>query len=107
MTATSFAREDLMTDTILTLQNYALDEWKTEFRTTQTELGGFVGGLSTTETKRQRVDMPKLKRAARELADVAEKLGALSTFDASTPRTEISGDLIEDIDEWRQENIQT
>lgn len=29
MTATSFAREDIMTDTILTLQNYALDEWKT------------------------------------------------------------------------------
>lgn len=50
--------------------------------------------------------MPKLKRAARELSDVAEQLGALSEFDASTPRTEITDDLIDEVEQWRQRKLE-
>lgn len=82
-----------------------LDSWMTEFRTKQTDIGGFLGSTSQEKQERVRKDMPKLKRAARELSDIAEKLGALSEFDASTPRTKISDDLIEDVDEWREQNI--
>lgn len=82
-----------------------LDEWVTDFRTKQTELGGFLGSTKTEEKERVRKNISKLKRAARELSDIAEQLGALSEFDASTPRTKISDDLIEDVDEWRKQNI--
>lgn len=82
-----------------------LDDWQTRFRTKQTELGGFVGGTTQTETERQRVAMPKLKRAARELSEVAERLGALSEFDASTPRTEITEEDMEKVERWRQQNL--
>lgn len=82
-----------------------LDEWETTYLTEEKDMGGFFEGKKTTETTRQRVDMPKLKRAARELSDVAEKLGALSEFAETTPRTEITEDMMEDIEEWRQANL--
>jgi len=82
-----------------------LDDWKTEFRTTQTSIGGFLGAQTEVETERVRVEMPKLKRAAREMGDVAEKLGALSSFDESESRTEITKELIEDVNTWRESNL--
>lgn len=82
-----------------------LDEWKTEIVTTQTTMGGFLGSTTKTKRERQRVAMPKLRRAAWELSDVAQELGALSEFDASTPRTEITEELKDEIEEWRQRNI--
>lgn len=84
-----------------------LDGWETEYRSTTESLGGFLGGTREETQERQRVKIHKLKRAARELSDVAERLGALSQFDASTPRTEITDELIEDIDKWRKQNIET
>lgn len=84
-----------------------LDDWGTEFRTTQTTIGGFLGAEKRTETERVRVDMPKLKRAARELGDVAEKLGALSEFESTESRTEIPQELIEDVNKWRKANLET
>lgn len=82
-----------------------LDSWMTEFRTTQTELGGFLGNTTTESKERVRVSMEKLKRAARELSDVAERLGALSEFDATTPRTEITEEDMEKVEQWRQNQI--
>lgn len=58
-----------------------MDSWETEYRTTQTELGGFMGSVKTPDTTRQRVDMPKLRRAARELADVMKEIGYLPESD--------------------------
>lgn len=84
-----------------------LDEWRTEFQSTQTELGGFMGHKTREDPQRRRVPIDKLRRAARELAEAAEELGALSEFDASTPRTEITDELIEEVEEWRQENLES
>lgn len=84
-----------------------LDDWQTEFDTVQSDLGGFMGGRSSQKTVRQRVPIEKLRRAARELSNVAEELGALSEFDASTPRTKITDELIEEVDEWREQNIES
>lgn len=83
-----------------------LDDWRSRFVEQQTDLGGFMSGKTETEKRRQRVPMPKLRRASRELSEVAEKLGALSRFDASTPRTEITDELIEEVEEWRQANLE-
>lgn len=82
-----------------------LDNWQTEYKTTEDDLGGFLGGTTEKKTERDRVKISKLRRAARELSDVAEALGALSEFDASTPRTEITDDVIEEVEEWRQESL--
>lgn len=83
-----------------------LDSWQTQFQYVQTEIGGFMGGKTTTKPVRQRVPIDKLRRAARELSNAAEKLGALSQFDASTPKTKITDELIEDVDGWRKETIE-
>lgn len=62
-----------------------LDGWETEYRTKQTTIGGFLGGKSETTTERVRVDMPKLKRAARELSDIAKELELLQNVKESRP----------------------
>lgn len=83
-----------------------LDGWETEFRTTQTTIGGFLGAEEQTETERIRVDMPKLERAARELNDVAERLGALSEFEPETHTAEITDEDIQATEEYRQRVIE-
>lgn len=54
-----------------------LDSWETKYQTRQTTIGGFLGGTLEEKEERIRVDMPKLKRAARELSDVAKEMGYL------------------------------
>lgn len=58
-----------------------LDSWMTEYRTKQTELGGFLGSTKTEEKERVRVNITKLKRGARELADAAKEMGFLPEQD--------------------------
>lgn len=58
-----------------------LDDWMTEHTTTQTTLGGFMGSTTRERTTRQRVQVNKLKRAARELGDIIERLGLHSATD--------------------------
>lgn len=83
-----------------------LDSWETTYKTTQQTLGGFMGSKTKQKQERQRVAISKLKRAARELADVAEQLGALSEFDASLDRTEITDQQMEELEAWRQQQLQ-
>lgn len=54
-----------------------LDSWETEYTTTTSEYGGFLGSTAETKPERKRVKISKLKRAARELSDVAKELGFL------------------------------
>lgn len=61
-----------------------LDEWKTQYVETKSDMGGFLGGKQQTEYDRQRVDIDRLKRAARELAEVADKIGFLAPTDVPT-----------------------
>lgn len=83
-----------------------LDDWETKYQPEEQPVGGFMGGKTRTVQRRARIDMERLKRAARELSAVAEELGALSEFDASTPRTEITEDLIEEVNEWRAQTLE-
>lgn len=83
-----------------------LDGWRTRQVQRRESIGGYLGGQTRETRERQRVAIGKLRRAARELSDVAEQLGALSEFDASTPRTEITDELIEEVDEWRKQQIE-
>lgn len=84
-----------------------LDDWQTETKTVQSELGGFMSGRNTSQTTKRRVPIDKLKRAGRELSNAAQKLGALSEFNKSVPRTEITQEMIDEVDEWRKQNIQS
>lgn len=82
-----------------------LDSWRTQMTSSRRELDGFMGGKTESTQHRTRVDMGRLRRAARELSDAAHDLKALSEFDAATPRTEISEELIEEVNEWRERNL--
>lgn len=82
-----------------------LDNWQTEYVERESTMGGFYSHKKETTVERKRVDMDRLKRAARELSDVAEQLGALSHFDATTPRTEITEEEISRLEAWQQENL--
>lgn len=56
-----------------------LDSWETKYQPKSEDLGGFMSGKVTTSQRRARIDMQRLKRAARELAQAAGKLGFLSS----------------------------
>lgn len=83
-----------------------LDDWETKYQTAKEPVGGFMGGKTHTVERRARIDIERLKRAARELSSVAAQLGALSEFNASTPRTEITPELIEEVNEWREKTLE-
>jgi hypothetical protein len=97
--------------TLIQYQEYQLglrrlDDWQTSWQTTLVQDdAGFFGQEERTETRRQRVPIHKLRRAARALSEVANRLGALSDFDASTQVTEITRDDLEKVEEWRQNQI--
>lgn len=74
-----------------------LDEWRTRFDEQETDVGGFMGGKSETEKRRQRVPMPKLRRAARQLGEVASKMKLLSHVETDNKQ------FIRDFDQSRDE----
>lgn len=82
-----------------------LDNWETTFREHTTDVGGMLAGKKTTTYSRNRVTIEKLTRAANELSEAANRLGALSQFDESAPRTEITDDLMEEVEAWRQRKL--
>lgn len=98
-------------DTLLvTVESYQLglrnlDEWETKYQPKTQDAGGFMKGVTTTQYRRARIDMQRLKRAARELSSVAEQLNALSKFDASKPRTDITDEMVEEVEQWRRANL--
>ncbi len=82
-----------------------LDEWETKYVRNIERRGGFMSDKTTETVERQRIPIDKLTRAARELSDVADELGALSDFDASQHRTKIEEEHISEIEEWQNENL--
>jgi hypothetical protein len=95
---------------LLTIQEYQLglrqmDDWETKYQRKQQSQGGFMSDKRTETVERQRIPADRLIRAARELSDVADRLGALSEFDVSGQRTEITDEQIERLEEWRQEQL--
>jgi len=74
------------TAAVVNLQKFQLglrnmDRWKTDIVSTQVELGEFLGNVTRTKKERQRVAFPKLRRASRELSDVAKEMGYLPQDD--------------------------
>lgn len=61
-----------------------LDNWETEYVTQQASIDGFMSGKEEIKRERNRVDMERLKRAARELAEAADELGFLSHTEVPT-----------------------
>lgn len=52
------------------------------------------------------VDPERIVGVIRELEDVADELGFTAATSGATHRTEIDDDLIEEVEEWRQENLE-
>lgn len=82
-----------------------LDNWQTTIRRERTNGGGFMAGQTSTTEHREFVNEQKLITGKRLLVEAADKLGALSQFDASKQRTEITREDLEKVEQWRQEQI--
>jgi len=82
-----------------------LDDWETKYKYKTVEKTGFMGKQEERQVERQRIPIDRLQRAVRELADAAEKLGALSDFDASQHKAEITEEQIQRLEKWRRENL--
>lgn len=82
-----------------------LDHWQTHVVKERTQGDGFMEGQTTTDTRLEYQSAQKLITAKRLLVEAADKLGALSEFDASSPRTEITREDINKVEEWRQEQL--
>lgn len=79
-----------------------LDHWQARIARDRRQGDGFMAGETTVETRREFELPQKLVTAKRLLVEAADKLGALSEFDASTPETEITREDIQKVDQWRQ-----
>lgn len=82
-----------------------LDNWQAHIIREHTRGSGFMAGESTVETRREYQPPQKIVTAKRLLVEAADKLGALSEFEASTQRTEITREDMEKVEQWRQEKL--
>lgn len=88
---------------VLPLRN--LDRWRAREVTTREQGDGFMASETHERTHQEFEPEVKLVAAKRLLVEAADKLGALSAFDASTSRTEITREDIQKVDQWHQENV--
>lgn len=58
-----------------------------------------------TRSDRRSLNIDLLMRAARSLEEAADDMGALAELSMSTPQTEITEEMLEEVEEWRQENL--
>lgn len=79
-----------------------LDHWRAHLQKDRRQGDGFMAGETTVETRREFEPAMKLVVAKRLLVEAADKLGALSEFDASTQESEITKQDIEKVEEWHQ-----
>lgn len=82
-----------------------LTEW-TDKTEVVTEKKGRYRPTTVQKVKPLRLPPEALIRAARLLDQAAEELGLLATVTAATPRTELTDDMIEGVEEWRQKNLE-
>lgn len=83
-----------------------LDRWQPRVRKERTSGDGFMSGETSVETTREYQPPQKLVTAKRLLVEAADRLGALSDFEASTQRTKITREDMEKVEKWRQQQIQ-
>ncbi|MFW5900392.1 MAG: hypothetical protein ACOCTH_01280 [Halodesulfurarchaeum sp.] len=82
-----------------------LDHWKTHVRKERVQGNGFMAGEAAKNVHLEYQNPVKLVTAKRLLVEAADKLGALSDFDASTSRTEITREDLEKVEQWRQKQL--
>ncbi|MFW5950258.1 MAG: hypothetical protein ACOCR6_02785 [archaeon] len=90
---------------IATLPLRKLDSWKVTVRKNRTRGDGFMASESAVNVTREYVPVQKLVTAKRLLVESADKLGALSEFEASTSRTKITKEDIQKVEKWRQKQL--
>lgn len=61
---------------------------------------------ASTKPKLLAVDPEAIKQTILELNDIAKELGLSIRIEESTPRTEITDEMIEEVDEWRKQNLE-
>jgi len=54
----------------------------------------------------QTVDPERIVELTRNLDDVRRELGFAANVDESTPRTEIDDELLDKVEQWRQQNVE-
>lgn len=66
-------------------------------------------GRSVTTVERPAIlDVPvgQIIAISEELDDLAKRLGFSAAVDETTPRTKLDGELLEEVEEWRKQNIE-
>ena len=82
-----------------------LDNWQAHVIKERARGDGFMAGETAIDTRLEFQHPQKLVVAKRLLVEAADKLGALSDFDASAQRTEITREDIQKVEEWRQTQL--
>lgn len=82
-----------------------LDDWQATVTRQRTSGDGFMSGESSVAREREFQPPQKLVAAKRLLVEAADQLGALSAFDASAQRTEITREDMERVEAWRQKQL--
>lgn len=72
-----------------------IDKWETTRRTQTVQKGGFMSDKTQQKVQARRVDMPKLKRAARSLNNVCHDLGLLAQVQESRDSYHAASDDVE------------
>ncbi|MFW5900408.1 MAG: hypothetical protein ACOCTH_01360 [Halodesulfurarchaeum sp.] len=83
-----------------------LDHWQARIRKHRKTGDGFMASETSVSTEIEYEPELKLITAKRLLVEAADKLGALSEFDASSPRTEITREDFEKLEEWHQRQVE-
>lgn len=82
-----------------------LDRWQADVVKERTQGDGFMAGETTVETTLEYQPVQKLVTAKRLLVEAADRLGALSEFEASSQTTEITREDMQKVEEWRQKQL--
>ena len=82
-----------------------LDHWRVREVQARETGDGFMAGEVTKQRRHEFEPGQKLVAAKRLLSEAADRLGALSAFEASTQRTEITREDLEKVEQWRQKQL--
>jgi len=82
-----------------------LDHWQAQVTHERSQGDGFMSGETAVDTRLEYQPAQKIVTAKRLLVEAADRLGALSEFDASSTRTEITREDLEKVEQWRQKQL--
>lgn len=84
----------------------SLQEWSSRYVTqTREEISSVHGKQEKEESYRMLLPLPVSQEVYRKLCDIAFLLGLAADIDTSEKQTEIDAELLEEVSQWRQQNI--